>query len=388
MDLDKITKRMIGMMRDEIFQRIMLSKTLLKSAEGYCINNNDRLIFSKGLILLQDAVEACFGAIGDHLHISFTGKNLYLLDYYDLIEKQDPTRKVPYRIQMRNLNTIRNNIKHNGILPDPASNAHFPAICRSLIEEVCLTYLDIELNEINLLSLIRDQRIKSLIIEANEHFFAEEFEKSLISLAYAMHYICETGTFPFMSKKEIVFSKYSTTEHSLKLLENKVDPFTYHRFKNLTPRLAKDKESKDLLYWWDKHYGHSANWTYKNTKFCLEFCIDTALKFQRDDNNEYDLIPYYKIFEDVIEANEEEVIVWNRSIHPPEFQIGNTPERKPIMILKSGGKLTGWATDSEDLLDEWFIMSSDLPSDNPNSDGFGYVSKEDVIVTQVKIERM
>lgn len=378
--------------RIEVYKRIVLAKALHKAGEDACASRNDQMIFTKGILLLHDAVEAALGAVADYLNARLTG-NLYLLSYYDLIEKADTQKRtVPYRTQMRNLNTIRNNAKHQGILPDPKSNAHFPLIVHALIEGVCQIYLGLDFSSVSLKSLIRNEKILGYIDQAEKEIEKGKIEEGFISLAYAMYHICEASTIPWpffyhytQKEKEtpLQFTKPYKIEHTVELIEHGVDPFLYHRFKNLTPKIARHKDTGELFYWWDKHYGHPANWTIRNARFCLNFCIETALKFQREEDEGYTLISYPQVFEDIIESAKEEVTIWNQSSHPPEFPFQASSEpRRPVLILKKGQSIVGWATDSEDRLDEWFIISKNISSKSKEYGGFGFVLKSDVKVTR------
>ena len=248
-------------------------------------------------------------------------------------------------------------------------------------------------SSVSLKSLIRNETVRGYIDQAEKDIEIGKKEEALISLAYAMYYICEVLTIPspilssllFTKEKEklLQFTQIHTIEHTVSLIEHGVDPFLYHRFKNLTPRIARHKDTGELFYWWDKHYGHPANWTIPNARFCLVYCIETALKFQREEDEEYTLIPYSEVFEDIIEPLNEEAMIWNQSSHPLEFSFQKTSEpRKPILVLKKGQSIIGWATDSKDRLDEWFVISKDIPSASKEYDGFGFVSNSEVKVTR------
>lgn len=378
--------------RMEVYRRIVLAKALHGAGESACASRNDQMVFTKGILLLHDAVEAALGAVADHLNAKLTG-NCYLLGYYDLIEKEDSQhRTIPYRTQMRNLNTIRNSAKHQGILPDPKSNIHFPTTVNALLEEVCQTYMGLDFSSVSLKSLIRNEKVLSYIDQAEKEIEKSKIEECLISLAYAMYHICEASTIPWpffypytQKEKEtpLQFTQPHKIRHTVKLIEHGIDPFLYHRFINLTPKIARHRDTGELFYWWDKHYGHPANWTVRNARFCLNFCIETALKFQREEDEGYTLISYHEAFEDIIEPANEEATIWNSSSYPPEFPFQKPSEpRSPVLILKKGQSIVGWANDDEDSLDEWFIVSRDIPSKSEKYSGFGFVLKSDVKVTR------
>ncbi len=385
---------MSNKIRIEVYKRLVLAKVLYKAGETACKSRNDEMVFTKGIMILHDAAEAALGAIADHLHANLTDKH-YLLQYYELIKKADPKqRTVPYRTQMRNLNTLRNIAKHQGILPDYKANAHFPSTVYSLIEEICQEYLGLDFSSISLKSLIKNKGALSYINHAEKEIEQGKIESSLISLAYAMYHICETSTlfsfsdFFLLDRKEpkYLFTKPFGIEHTVNLIEHGVDPYLYYRFKNLTPRIFKHKESGDLHYWWDKFFGHPVNWTINNVKFCLNFCIETALKFQREEDEGDKLISYYEAFVDIITPSKEEAIIWNRSSQGGGILFREPSEpRIPLLTLKRGQSIVGYAMDFEHNLDEWFITSKDIPPPIESYEaGFGYVLKNDVKVTPQK----
>ena len=371
--------------REEVFNRIIFARKLYKDGEIACNIGNDQMVFAKGLLLLHDATENALGAIADHLGAGLKG-NKYILDYFELIKKADThKRTLPYMIPIRNLNTIRNNIKHQGILPDIKSNAHFPSTVYQLITDICQTYLGLDFDSVSLKNLIRDKGVVNFIKIAEKEIADGSIKESLISLAFAMYYICESSTISELSvilfnKKDLQYTEPYGSNQTINLLKNRVDPYLYHRFKNLTPLIGKNVKKDKLTYWWDKTYGHPANWTDRNAKFCLDFCIDTALKFQREKDEGYSIINYQFVFEDIIEPVGKEAVFWDQSKHPPKVASPLGP-RKRVFTLKKGNPIIGYAVDDKDRLDEWQIYS-----DDERLKGIFnlFVSKEEVKVTPKK----
>ena len=381
--------------RPEVYKRIVLAKALHSAGESACASRNDQMLFTKGILLLHDAAESVLGAIADQLGANLTGnRNYYLLDYYNLIKSADSqNRQVPYIIQMRNLNILRNNAKHQGILPDPKSNAHVPSIVYALIDESCQTYLGLDFSSVSLKSLIKNKEVLEYIEQAEKQIKNNEIEKGLISLAYAMYYICDQSAISWLDtffgtqsdkKPTWQFPEIYKLEHTVRVLQNGVDPYLYYRFENLTPEVARHKDTSELSYWWGKDYGHPANWTPRNASFCLNFCIETALKFQREEDEGYSLKHYQFVYEDVIEPKGEEAAIWD---WPSEILPQKPLEpRKVILTLKKGEPIIGWAFDYKDRLDEWYILSKNIPSRVADHLGLGYVSKEEVKVTRREIQ--
>jgi len=374
--------------RMEVYKRIVLAKMLYKAGEAACARRNDEMAFTKGILLLHDAAEAALGAAADYLHAKLTG-NIYLLQYYDLIKKADPKdRQVTYRPQMRILNTLRNNAKHEGILPNPKSNAHFPATVYALIEDICQTYLRLDFSSVSLKSLIRDKKVLAYIEKAEKEIENKKVDKALISLAYAMYHVRESSTISSLfsrtgQERTLQFPEPYNIEYKTELIQYGIDPYLYYRFKNLTPTIVMHKDTGKLSYWWDRDYGHPKNWTIRNASFCLDFCINTVLKFQREEDEGYTLIHYMTVYEDIIESASEKAIFWNYSSSPRSapFPQRSLP-RRPVLILKKGQSIIGWVTDYKDHLDEWYVISKDIPSRGKGYNGCGYVSKGDIKVTR------
>ncbi len=383
---------MLKNIRKEVLNRILFAKKLYKDGESACNIENDQMIFSKGLLLLHDATENVLGAIADHLGAELKG-NKYILDYFELIKKADTDKRtLPYMIQIRNLNTIRNNIKHQGMLPDIKNNAHFPSTVYQLITDICQTYLSLDFNSISLKNLIRDKKVLKFINIAGKEIEDGMIKEGLLCLAFAMYYICESSTtlaVPgyLFKQEEVIYTKPYGSEQTIDLLQNRVDPYLYHRFKNLTPLIGKNTKTHKLTYYWDKDYGHPANWTERNAKFCLDFCIDTALKYQREKDEGYTILNYQFVFVDIIEPAGKEAVFWNQSKCPPEIAFPTIQEplgpRKKVFTLKKSDSIIGYAHDDKDRLDEWMVFSSDerikeilIP--------LVFVSKEEVKITRKK----
>lgn len=375
--------------RDEVYRRLLLARNLHIAGTSACAARNDQMAFTKGVFLLHDAAEAALGAVADHLNAQLKG-NVFLLDYYELIERADPQKRpVPYKTQMRNLNTIRVAAKHHGILPDVKSNAHIPAIVHALLEELAQVYLGFSFSSVSLKELIRNDDVRQLINGAERQIEQADFEGALVTLAYAMFHICDTKAIPLFSglferpRGKYEFPQIYSTEHTLRLIERGVDPQTYIRFKNLTAKIGRVRESGGLVHSWEKIYGHPENWTEANSRFCLDFCIDTALKFQRDENEADRLIPYYEVYEDVVEPKGEEVHIWST---PKDWPDSAAPiaTRRIVLSLKKGESIVGLVFDIGES-DQLHVVSESIPSDSDRA-GMGYVSRDEVQVSRRKME--
>jgi hypothetical protein len=116
-----------------------------------------------------------------------------------------------------------------------------------------------------------------------------------------------------------------------------------------------DRRTRDLVYHWDKNYGHPGNWTERNARFCLEFCIDCAFRAQQKGAYEFSLVNYQSLYDDIIEPIGEEATIWDHE--------ARNPNRQKVLVLRAGERARGYAYDSTDNLDEWRLIV-DKPSDD------------------------
>lgn len=376
---------MTDTIRPEVLQRLILGKSLLVAGTGACTDQVDRAAFTRGILMLHDAAEAVLGAVADHLHVELKSKHS-LLDYYELIKSADALhRAVPYKTQMRNLNQIRIDAKHLGVLPDPKTNAYLPKTVWALCRALCSTYLAVDFDSASLKSLIREERVRLYVEGAEAHIAGARFEEALTSLAHAMFIICDRYRLPILQglgqdQQDVQFPDIFSTYQTVELLGHGVDPYLYHRFKNLTPRIgrrAADHES--LVVWWEKDYGHPGNWTERNARFCLNFCVETALKFQREPDEGYTIIDYSNLYEDVIEPTGERATFWSGLAKGKAFLPPMVTPRHEVFVLNKGQILIGRAWDSEEQLDEWTVISKELPSLGTLPIGIAFVAKTEVV---------
>jgi len=384
---------MIKDLREEVIKRFILAKWFLQEGEVACSDPNDQIAFSKGILLLHDAVESALGAIANKLNVKIT-TNFYLLQYIDSIDENNlSNERLPNRENMKTLNTLRNNIKHGGIFPDPKSNRYLSIRVRDLIEYLSEQYLDANLIEISMKSLIRDDKVRERISIAEQNIENEEYEKSLINPAYATYEICESSKFPIhrfslgglgSQQTEEGYGDYEVAylegvESSIDFLERGVDPRLYRRFKELTPIITIHRKTRKSSHWWDRTYGHSKNWTRSNALFGLDFCIDVALKFQR--KGILGSSPEHRVlyYEDVIEPTGKEAIFWSNSIHPSRYFPHQKQQRYQVKSLTEGNELVGHVSDNPEWQDEWFVQF--WGNEKPPG---GFVMKSDVTITTRK----
>jgi len=358
--------------RPEIMKRMILAKMLYDNGVIATATGNDRLRFAQGIINFHDSVDLSLGAIADHLNIS-TKRTVSLLEYVDIIPKEDiEHRKIPCSQQLKTLNTLRNDIKHEGILPDPESNKHFPATITTFLNEICFSFFELDFNKINLIELISNQELKKLLVQAETLIANHEYELSFEQLSLVMYNIIEKdflqsrfNTEDVLNRvRKIGYPKSESMELTVKLLEHGVDLKLYKDLHTLIPFAGLNYETEEIVFWCPKTFSHGGNWTEENARMCLTFVIDLALKFQKPEP--FTLQDYRKTYIDRVEALEDNLIIWAS----PATGSMNKP-------LPKGQRINAMVHDIPDREDLWMIEDLEDPS------FIGTVFKYQVKVTTV-----
>ncbi|OFZ54614.1 MAG: hypothetical protein A3D92_08215 [Bacteroidetes bacterium RIFCSPHIGHO2_02_FULL_44_7] len=370
--------------RAEVLNRMILAKSLLRSAESLCGATADILSFSKGILFLHDAAESALGAVADHLHAAIPNKDIHLLGYFDLIDPKDPSKStLPYRTQMKVLNTLRVNIKHSGILPSIKENIHMPSVVRNLLEVSCLVHFGMPLDEVSLKSLIKKKAVVQQIKKAEEALSKKKYQECLLHSAYAMYEIFDRMWAPQRGEEIVYADPRSNINAELRLIEKNVALDLYRRFKLITPIIGKNMKTNDLVARWDRLYGNPGNWNAENARFCLDFCIDVALKDQRDHSN-HNLMIYSPGYFCSVEPIGRTADFWSApSSHSSSRYFDSENPRRKMVTFYEGKKIIGCVAGTKDESD-LLVVSTELPHKDIEETGFAYVDKNEVKITRLE----
>jgi len=350
---------------ERLLRRLAFSKDLYNNALTFCSDLNDSNSFAVGLTLLHDATENCLALIASYLGVEFKEK-MYLLSYLPAIRKKNEENiDIPSDSDLGELNTLRVNIKHKGILPDVLQHKELPQKIGDFLIYMTKNFLKMDFSNISLISAIKSDKVSDRIITAKKYLNQNKYKECLIELGFAMHSIIgfpQYFLFGGWQKKvkndvDIVFPDHYG-QLDVKLLEHKVEPYLFYRFMNLTPKIGIRGDIGNLDYEWDDSYGHSKNWTELNCKFCLEFCIETALKYQRKEDPRYKIINTINAFKQVINPKGKELILWNKKTKDEIRGVLNDVERKQLYVINEGDTVYGTMFGEKD--DEEVYFSPDL----------------------------
>ena len=104
--------------KPQVLDRLLLSKSFLDRLRFQATASHDRHSIAACILAAHDAAELTIASISDELGCLHPNANkTYLMDYFDPIEKKTGAA-VQGKDYLRQLNTVRIQLKHHGVFPD------------------------------------------------------------------------------------------------------------------------------------------------------------------------------------------------------------------------------------------------------------------------------
>lgn len=386
----------------EILKKMILSKLLCEKGKSACLIN-DIYNFSMGILILHDACDLALNAVASKVHAQIREKT-FLMDYFSKIE--DAVKKKQtfvHRSDINNLNTLRKNIKHQGIFADPTRDSYLSTVVEKFLKKLCKDYFRLDFETLSLKDLVKNQEIRKLLDIAEEEMKEKQYKEALESmaktlfLAYDYLFVSSGRLARALAGKtqeeenEIKFPNIDSTINDLNLLKNGINSYLYNVFKQITPRIGKNFSTNELVVRWDEiPYGHPGNWTKENVSFCFDFLIGAILKIQeREEYRGFTLTEYFDLYFDVVEAIKDNVDCWDK----PEIGIENQdkewykelqknyPPPTKIFILKKEERISGFLYEALGSDDCWMIINEEKRTDIKYNE-YLFIKKTDVKVTR------
>jgi len=316
--------------REEHFRRLIVVRQLLIANAGGLTIDSDPILISQTILSMHDAADHTLAVIADFLNIPEHNKIMYLMDYFSKINNHDQKNRVlEGRDYFSQLNTVRNSFKHQGILPNQRQWYTVVERTKEYIHGWCRLYLDLDLNEMNLMDLVTDETVKNYYKEGNHLYLERKYKNALESLAKALYKALDT--YPGLPTS---LWYYSNEHAALMLLAFGVHPSHFLSLKNYLPNV-KEKDGLLEIQWDTRKTGHPGNWTEKSVNFCLEKVLEIALKIQNITWHPYP-VEFYFIYDDMITAKSDGVELWREESN--RFSL-KPPIINPIRTMKKDEQL-------------------------------------------------
>lgn len=379
-------------LKPEVLDRLLLSKSFLDRIRFQPIAEHDRHTLAANIIAAHDSAEFAIAAIADQLGCSAANAaKTYLMDYFDPIEKS--TNRAAYgKDYIRQLNTVRGSLKHQGLRPDAKQWAYVAEKVFETVGKWCADFLQVSFANLDESELLRSDDVKQLFKEAKDSCDAKQYREALEKLGIALATVLHDN-----AALHGVTAGEPSSEDAIRLSGFAVHANDFLALQEFLPSVPGFGQNAGTPLWKQSMFGHPGNWRLETVEFCLRTFLDVAIKIQ-DAAWRPKAIERMFLYDQQLEALKNGVEIWKDE--PKSFVGGIRPimgpgfgeqERKVVVMLKQGAKLKGVISlvKSDPLFGHFGrgSVSTGEILEIWNTDGYyGRVLSSDVRVTCVPIE--
>ena len=256
---------------------------------------------SYAVLAFHDSVEMFLVLLADHLGVK--DSDFRFMEYWDRLKPKVGT-DLPQRETMRRLNSVRNALKHEGVLLPRIEVDSSREATRIFFQEVVPLVYGVPFDEISLLDLVAYDAVKKRLAEAQALAAKQDYTNALDEIAVA--FVCLTEEYerggrehiypsPFDFGKELDTFHYSFEQRSseeeyardasetinalgraVRILALGIDFRRYARFRQLTPSVDRYGGGRYHVVRVDTDRAR----TVEEFEYCLAFVIESALQLQ------------------------------------------------------------------------------------------------------------
>lgn len=228
------------------------------------------------------------------------------MQYWGALKNLPNGTSLGYKSEMDTLNTLRVNLKHQGIRPDELEIESSRVSTTNFFEKSTPIIFNIDFGRISMIDLVRYIPAREGLKEATTLMEQQKFEDALAKIAIAFDQIIENyesriasrfGTSPFyfgkslalhnsffLSIKErnmkefidIVKHSIESMQKAMMILSLDIDYRQYVKFRLLAPKISRPFGSPNHYFITPSSRKHKA----EECHFCYGFVIDSAIRVQ------------------------------------------------------------------------------------------------------------
>ena len=292
-------------LKPEVIDRLLLSKAFLERIRYQPVEAKDRHTLAANIIASHDAAELAIAAICDEL--GCLPKNMsksYLMDYFDPLEKAQK-KSAHGREYFRQLNGVRNLLKHQGLYPDAKQWSRVGEIVFQHVNKWCWDFLTTSFADLDESALLAEVNVKHLYDESKEIAASGNFKGALEKIALALSLV-----FSGNAALRGLEAGHPSSDDAIRLAGFGVHANDFLALQQFLPYVSSWGDKKGVPQWKQSMFGHPGNWTERNVDFCLKTFVDVAVKIQ---GAQYVPKAWERImlYDQQIEALKDGVIIWN-----------------------------------------------------------------------------
>jgi hypothetical protein len=164
-----------------IIQRLTLIKHVFEL--GIHQSSLPETVSFTAILTMHDAIDMFMNLAAEKCSIVEKNRSPYLMQYFDLIPK------LSLRAPVNKINSRRNSLKHNGILPAKLEVRDTCDITKAFLYDNCETIFNIDFRDMSMNDLIDDVVIKSFLKDAEKKKSVGNYENAAVSIAKAYFHI-------------------------------------------------------------------------------------------------------------------------------------------------------------------------------------------------------
>ena len=291
----------------DILRRLLVSRHLLASHEGRLTPQSDAMAVAQVILTAHDAAELAIAAVATAVGAEVK-EHATLMDYPAPIAKAKGASADAFggRGFLDQLNRVRRDFKHAGILPNVPQWYRVIENATDWISQWCAAYLDADFNSMQAGDLLTHEEVRRFYTAARTAHDAGDYRGALENLGRALLCVLEGVPriwSPIVGKPN--------PHRALLLTAFGVSPSQLLTLEEFLPTVERDVFTREVsLSWETRQHGHPANWRRSHSRFCLEAFVDIALKVQHAEPLPMP-IPFHMVYHDVIAAKDQVVELWH-----------------------------------------------------------------------------
>lgn len=304
--------------QSHIIFRLTLAKILFKRGKDLVEHSYNVFDVSQGLISIHDSLDNFTGAVMNSLKVSRKTKSqIYLMDALDIIEGEERSRNAQFRMhykqEIAQLNTIRNNLKHQGITPNIQQSKLLIIPIEKFLDEYSHHFFKLSWLEVSMADLVRDRSARAALKKAGKFLTENKYKEALDEIALAKfkafeekgltreNYFDNAQTARNYAKSiqpDVSFSEQDNEKEPRNifypdgsmfwpdqykqesLIDEKIDREILKKVEELSARVGFNNfRERRYIFKHGKNWGQP-NWTEENALFCYDAVIDAIIKKQ------------------------------------------------------------------------------------------------------------
>jgi len=170
-----------------IIKRLAFAKYLI--GRGNQESLNPEPLSSIALLHYHDALELIFNLVLEDKNIN--ANNLSFMQYFDKVNewlKNNGKDEISLRPSLVKLKDRRVNLKHKGLFPSKIDIEESKFTTNNIFEELCKNVYELDVQEISLVELIENTRVKGFIKEAIDSYNSDQ-KKSIEKISLSFEFL-------------------------------------------------------------------------------------------------------------------------------------------------------------------------------------------------------